>query len=51
MLRVTASIGLTEFRSGDSLNDLVSRADQAMYDAKRSGGDGVRPWTPALLPN
>ncbi|WP_343592911.1 diguanylate cyclase [Paracidovorax wautersii] len=35
--RITASVGLARLRDGDHLNDLVQRADQQLYHAKRSG--------------
>lgn len=33
-LNVNASIGLTEYRAGDKMNDLLARADAAMYENK-----------------
>jgi len=33
---VTASFGVTEYRSGEALNDLIQRVDQTQYQAKRS---------------
>jgi diguanylate cyclase (GGDEF)-like protein len=36
-LAVTVSGGLAAFRDGESATDLVSRADAALYDAKRRG--------------
>jgi two-component system cell cycle response regulator len=38
---ITASIGLAEYQSGDSLDSLVDRADRAMYIAKSSGRNRV----------
>jgi two-component system cell cycle response regulator len=38
---VTASIGVTSFARGDSLEALIARADQAMYAAKSSGRNRV----------
>jgi two-component system cell cycle response regulator len=38
---VTASIGIAGFRSGESLDTLVDRADRAMYLAKSSGRNRV----------
>jgi diguanylate cyclase (GGDEF)-like protein len=42
-IRVTVSIGLaTSTNSSAGLEELLARADAAMYDAKRSGKNGVR---------
>ena len=38
---LSVSIGITAYRDGDSLEQLVSRADRAMYSAKRKGKDLV----------
>lgn len=38
---VTASVGLATFVPGDSLESLVGRADNAMYNAKREGRNRV----------
>lgn len=38
---LTASAGVAVLMQGDSLLDLIGRADQALYDAKRSGRDRV----------
>jgi len=40
-LEVTASIGVTEARSDDSVESLVARADGRMYEAKRLGRNRV----------
>ena len=37
----TCSVGLAEWRPGESYGDLVARADEALYAAKRSGRDGL----------
>lgn len=42
-VRVTASFGVVEHRPGDSLEQTLSRADEAMYIAKDQGRDRVRP--------
>jgi diguanylate cyclase (GGDEF)-like protein len=39
---VRASIGVSGLRAGDTETTLVTRADHAMYDAKRMGGNQVR---------
>lgn len=38
---LTCSCGIAEYSPGESLDDLVLRADQAMYDAKAKGGSSV----------
>jgi len=42
VLRFTASFGVAERLPGESLSDLLSRADKALYEAKRNGRDCVR---------
>jgi diguanylate cyclase (GGDEF)-like protein len=37
----TCSVGLAEWRPGESHLDLVARADEALYRAKRRGRDGL----------
>ncbi|MCA0143759.1 diguanylate cyclase [Blastococcus sp. LR1] len=39
---VTASVGVAEIQVGDDVEDLMHRADVAMYQAKTSGGDRIR---------
>ncbi|MBC8058806.1 MAG: GGDEF domain-containing protein, partial [Rhizobiales bacterium] len=34
---VTFSAGVTAYRSGERIEDALERADQALYEAKRSG--------------
>jgi len=41
-LRCTASFGVAERMPGEMLSDLLSRADKALYEAKRDGRDCVR---------
>lgn len=43
---VTISIGATAFGPGDTLSAVLRRADDALYEAKRSGRNCVR-WAPA----
>ncbi|HAM23661.1 MAG TPA: GGDEF domain-containing protein, partial [Actinobacteria bacterium] len=35
------SIGVTVMRSGENVDDLIARADRAMYSVKRMGGNQV----------
>lgn len=35
--RITASIGITQYRRGDTIQQMLDRADRALYDAKRTG--------------
>jgi diguanylate cyclase (GGDEF)-like protein len=41
-LRVTISIGLAVWSGGTTSQELISRADQALYVAKREGKNRVR---------
>jgi diguanylate cyclase (GGDEF)-like protein len=44
-LRVTSSFGMALFEPGlAGLAELVDRADQALYDAKRSGRNRISLW-------
>lgn len=36
-LKITLSMGVTEFAVGDSIDDVVTRADKALYQAKAAG--------------
>jgi diguanylate cyclase (GGDEF)-like protein len=38
---VTASFGVVEFRCGESLDEAIRRADELMYEAKRSGKNRI----------
>ncbi|WP_108820542.1 GGDEF domain-containing protein [Pseudovibrio sp. Alg231-02] len=40
--RITISIGISTFRSGDSAESMVSRADLALYAAKKAGRNLVK---------
>ncbi|MEK9824590.1 MAG: GGDEF domain-containing protein [Gammaproteobacteria bacterium] len=39
--RITASIGIAEYRTGESVRSLLDRADRAMYDAKQTGRNKI----------
>jgi len=41
VVRFTASCGLAEFALGESGEDLLRRADEALYEAKRTGKNRV----------
>ena len=39
--RITLSIGVAEYKGGESISDFIERADAALYSAKRSGRNRV----------
>ncbi len=39
---VTASFGVAELQAGESIDDVLSRVDHALYQAKESGKNCVR---------
>jgi diguanylate cyclase (GGDEF)-like protein len=41
VIPVAASIGLTDLRADDSMEDLLKRADEALYRAKQLGRNRV----------
>lgn len=49
-IQLTASVGFALTSAGEyfSAKELVRRADQALYDAKRNGRNQVRPYRPEL---
>lgn len=48
--RMTISAGVTEYQQGESIQQAINRADQALYRAKANGRDRVEyePMTPSL---
>ncbi len=40
-LRVTISVGVTEFQPGEALDETLARADEAMYRAKKKGRNTI----------
>jgi diguanylate cyclase (GGDEF)-like protein/PAS domain S-box-containing protein len=42
---LTLSIGLKQFKEGESIESLIRFADAMMYDAKRNGGDQVHTYS------
>jgi diguanylate cyclase (GGDEF)-like protein len=46
--RVTASVGIAEWQPGETLSDLLHRADLALLEAKRLGRDCIVHWSAAL---
>jgi len=43
LFRVTLSVGLAEYRLGESIEETLRRADRAMYSAKQNGRNRVEP--------
>jgi diguanylate cyclase (GGDEF)-like protein len=39
--RITASIGVTEYKTGEEIEQTMDRADKALYDAKRTGRNKI----------
>jgi diguanylate cyclase (GGDEF)-like protein/hemerythrin-like metal-binding protein/PAS domain S-box-containing protein len=48
--KVTVSVGAATLRAGESDEDLIKRADDALLEAKRSGRDRVCRWHAAAVP-
>jgi diguanylate cyclase (GGDEF)-like protein len=36
LIDITISLGLTMHRKGDTIEDMIKRADEALYEAKKS---------------
>ena len=45
---LTASFGVTSYQAGDAIEDLVARADRAMYQAKREGRNQVQVYNSSM---
>jgi diguanylate cyclase len=43
-IRLTASFGIADIRDGETAGDLINRADQILYDAKRRGRNRTLIW-------
>ena len=39
--RLTVSTGIATFKPGERIEDVIQRADQALYRAKSEGRDGI----------
>lgn len=48
-VRFTVSCGLTQLQPGDAPSDLVARADEALYEAKRKGRNRLVVRKPSLI--
>lgn len=46
MGRITLSVGVAQYNGSESVDDLILRADKALYKAKRNGRDQVATITP-----
>lgn len=49
LVRFTLSCGIAEYIPGDKVEDLIGRADEALYDAKKRGKNQVRVKRKSLL--
>jgi len=47
--RITMSFGVAQFSDGESIDDLIARADTALYQAKNAGRDQVKIDLPRLV--
>jgi diguanylate cyclase (GGDEF)-like protein len=41
-VKITSSFGVSEFKKGESVEEVISRADKALYEAKANGRDQVK---------
>ena len=41
--RITLSVGVAEYKTGESISEFIERADAALYQAKRAGRNRVQP--------
>jgi diguanylate cyclase (GGDEF)-like protein len=41
-VKITSSFGVTEFKRGESVDNIMARADEALYEAKESGRNQVK---------
>ncbi|HOO47694.1 MAG TPA: diguanylate cyclase [Deltaproteobacteria bacterium] len=41
MLRITISLGVSQYHAGENIDELLSRADTALYQAKTNGRNQV----------
>jgi len=46
--RITMSFGVSQYIQGESINNFIARADDALYDAKNSGRDQVKIHLPEM---
>ena len=47
--KMTVSIGVAEYQPGESVEEILARADRALYDAKAKGRNRVEFWSADLI--